>query len=130
MITVTINDMEVRRVFIDGRSSADIMFSSTFEEMGIPSSFVEAPGIDLLGFRGELITPISRVELSVTFGAVGCSRTESIMFGIIDLPYQYNIIFGSVSLNKFGAIPHHAYLCMKIPKRNGIITIHGDQHLS
>ena len=46
------------------------------------------------------------------------------------MPYQYNVILGRVALNKFGAIPHHAYLCLKIPAAAGVITIYGDQGLS
>ena len=38
LISAFISGMEVRRVFIDGGSSADILFASALEEMGIPRS--------------------------------------------------------------------------------------------
>ena len=130
VITAMIHNTEVRRVFVDGGSSADIMFSSTFEQMGIPSSFLQAPGTDLLGFGGEPIKAVGRIEMPVTFGTPGCQRTEGVTFDIIDFPYQYNIILGRASLNKFGAVPHHAYLTLKIPAAEGVITVRGDQGLS
>ena len=130
IITTMISDAEVHRVFIDGGSSADIMFSSTFKEMGIPTSLLQAPGVPLVGFGGEPVAALGRIDLPVTFSSDGRSRTENVTFDVVDMPYQYNVIMGRVSLNKFGAVPHHAYLCMKVPTTGGVITVRGDQNLS
>jgi hypothetical protein len=42
--------------------------------------------------------------------------------------YPYNGILGRAFLNKFEAIIHQAYLCVKIPATQGVITIWGHQN--
>jgi hypothetical protein len=63
----------------------------------------------------------------VTFGFVNNTRTEQVVFDIVDMEYPYNAIIGRGTLNAFEAILHLAYLCMKIPSDQGPIAIHGSQ---
>jgi hypothetical protein len=42
--------------------------------------------------------------------------------------YPYNGILGSGFLNKFEAVIHQAYMCVKIPVTQGVITIWGHQN--
>jgi hypothetical protein len=42
--------------------------------------------------------------------------------------YPYNGILGRGFLNKFEAVIHQAYLCIKIPTTLGVITIWGHQN--
>jgi hypothetical protein len=65
--------------------------------------------------------------MPVTFGFVNNTRTEQIVFDIVDMEYPYNAIIGRGTLNAFEAILHPAYLCMKIPSDQGSIAIHGSQ---
>jgi hypothetical protein len=53
--------------------------------------------------------------MSVTFGYVHNTRTEHVIFDIVDMEYPYNAIIGRGTLNAFEAILHPTYLCMKIP---------------
>jgi hypothetical protein len=65
--------------------------------------------------------------MSVTFGYVHNTRTEQVVFDIVDMEYPYNAIVGRGTLNAFEAILHPAYLCMKIPSEQGPIVVHGSQ---
>jgi hypothetical protein len=65
--------------------------------------------------------------MPVTFGFVNNTRTEQVVFDIVDMEYPYNAIIGRGTLNAFEAIPHPTYLCMKIPLDQGPIAIHGSQ---
>jgi hypothetical protein len=66
-------------------------------------------------------------QMLVTFGFVHNTRTEQVVFDIVDMEYPYNTIIGRGTLNAFEAILHPAYLCMKIPSDQGPIAIHGSQ---
>jgi len=44
--------------------------------------------------------------------------------------YPYLAIFGRGLINKFKAVVHQLYLCMKMPASRGIITVRGDQQLA
>ena len=46
------------------------------------------------------------------------------------MPYPYRAILGRGTINKFEAIVHQLYLCMKIPAPAGVTTIRGDQQLA
>jgi hypothetical protein len=65
--------------------------------------------------------------MPVTFEFVHNTRTEHVVFDIVDMEYPYNAIIGHGTLNAFEAILHPAYLCMKIPSDQGPIAIHGSQ---
>jgi hypothetical protein len=53
--------------------------------------------------------------MPVTFGFINNTRTEQVVFDIVDMEYPYNAIIGRGALNAFEAILHPTYLCMKIP---------------
>jgi hypothetical protein len=63
----------------------------------------------------------------VTFGFVHNTRTEQVVFDIVDMEYPYNAIIGRGTLSAFKAILHLAYICMKIPSEQGLIVVHGSQ---
>nr|ABF96894.1 retrotransposon protein, putative, Ty3-gypsy subclass [Oryza sativa Japonica Group] len=50
-----------------------------------------------------------------------------ILFDIVDIPYNYNAIFGRGSLTKFEAASHHNYLKLKMPGPVGVIVVKGSQ---
>jgi hypothetical protein len=81
----------------------------------------------LCGFGGRQIVAIGKITMSVTFGYVNNTRTEQVVFDIVDMEYPYNAIIGRGTLDAFEAILHPAYLCMKIPSEQGPIVVHGSQ---
>ena len=44
---------------------------------------------------------------------------------VMDWPSQYHAILGRPAFAKFMAVPHYAYLTLKIPGPKGIITVQG-----
>ena len=45
---------------------------------------------------------------------------------MVDLESPYHALLGRPALAKFMAVPHYAYLKMKMPSTKGILTITGD----
>ena len=70
---------------------------------------------------------LGKITMSVTFGYVHNTRTEQVVFNIVDMEYPYNAIIGRGTLNAFEAILHSAYLYMKITSEQGPIVVHGSQ---
>jgi hypothetical protein len=70
---------------------------------------------------------LGKITMLVTFGYIYNTRTEQVVFDIVDMEYPYNAIIGRGTLNAFEAILHPTYLCMKIPLEQGPIAIHGSQ---
>jgi hypothetical protein len=68
---------------------------------------------------------MGRVQLEVLFGKKGNSRREPIWFEVVDISSPYHALLGRPALAKFMAVPHYAYLKMKLPGPRGVITVSG-----
>jgi hypothetical protein len=68
---------------------------------------------------------MGRVQLEVLFGEKDNFHRELIWFEVVDLSSPYHTLLGRPALAKFMAVPHYAYLKMKLPGPHGVITITG-----
>jgi hypothetical protein len=68
---------------------------------------------------------MGRIQLEVLFGEKDNFRRDPIWFEVEDLNSPYLVLLGLPALAKFMAIPHYAYLKMKLPGPRGVITITG-----
>jgi hypothetical protein len=128
VIEVNIVGWIIGNVLIDNGSSADIIFTSTFQCMGLAPHMLAPPEKPLVGFGGKLIRSNWKISLPVSFEDLDNARVEHIMFDVVDMYYPYSAIFGRGFINRFGAVSRQLVLCMKIPTPHGIITIFGDQN--
>jgi hypothetical protein len=74
---------------------------------------------------GHSCTPMGRIELEVLFGGKDNHRREPIWFEVVDLNGPYHALLGRPALAKFMAVPHYAYLQMKLPGPRGVIIVTG-----
>ncbi len=126
-ITSHINKWNVTRVLVDNENQAEILFLSTFEQMGLNKKQLKETPKPLYDFEGRKIKPLSFISLPVSFSSLANSRTEYITFDVVDMSYPYNTIFRRGLLNTFEAALHSAYLCLKVPTTFVVITIFGSQ---
>ena len=71
-------------------------------------------------------SPAGKVLNNVLFGDKYHFRREPIWFELVDLVSPYHALLGRPALAKFMAVPHYAYLKMKMPSSKGITTVAGD----
>jgi hypothetical protein len=95
--------------------------------MGISHSLLKPSDNPLYGFGGKGTFPVGKIELPLSFGVAPNAWSEHVTFDIVDMVYPYNAILGRGSINKFEAVNHGLYFCMKIPGPQGIITVYGNQ---
>jgi hypothetical protein len=62
----------------------------------------------------------------VTFKTLKIFRTEHLQFEVADFETAYNGFLGRLTLTKFIAIHHYAYMVLKLLGPRGVISIRGD----
>jgi hypothetical protein len=68
------------------------------------------------------------VVLPVSFETVQNARTEYLSFDAVEMYYAYNGIWAEDSSTSSKTVIHQAYLCVKIPVTQGVITMWGHQN--
>jgi hypothetical protein len=125
VISCVIKGFLVHNVLVDTGCATYIIFAKAFRQMQEQDDKIHDATHPLCGFGGRQIVALGKITMLVTFGYVHNTRTEQVVFDIVDMEYLYNAIIGRGTLNVFEAILHPAYQCMKLPSNQGPIAVHG-----
>ncbi|PON45482.1 hypothetical protein PanWU01x14_258450 [Parasponia andersonii] len=90
VIKLQINSALVGRVLIDGGSSVDILFLSTFKNMGLNRNALRPTCQPLFAFDSTKVSPLGVVTLKVC----AAERCLDVDFVIIDSLSSFNVIMG------------------------------------
>ena len=115
VVRAVVANKTVHRVLVDNRSSADIIFTSAFDKMGIGRERLEPVNTHLRGFSGEKVFPLGSIQLVLTLGELPWQATMIARFLIVDAPSAYNMLLGKPSLNAIKAIPSAYHMMIKFP---------------
>jgi hypothetical protein len=124
VLKAQIGGYDIERVFMDAGSGINLIYARILKAMCI--SLTSLKPTDCSFHRivpGAANYPLGRIELDVCFGS--SVRREKLEFKVMDWPSQYHAILGRPAFAKFMAVPHYAYLALKIPGPKGTITIQG-----
>ena len=72
---------------------------------------------------GRASKPLGEITLPVQFGTASNYRVEHINFYVADFNTAYHAIHGWPALAKFMAIPHYAYLVLKMSSPIGVLAL-------
>ena len=64
--------------------------------------------------------------LEVVFGSTDNFRSEKLTLDIAPFRSSYQALLGRTAFARFNAIPHYAYLKLKMPGPRGIIIVSGN----
>ncbi|KAL5546702.1 hypothetical protein UlMin_006389 [Ulmus minor] len=127
VVTLRIAGRKVFEILVDNRSSADIMFKSTFNRMNLVGVKVEPIVSSLSSFTGDNISSEGILNLSVELRSSPCQHIQAVDFVLVDCPSSYNAIIGRPTLNKIRAVTSTYHLLVKFPTVGGIGILRGDQ---
>jgi hypothetical protein len=117
---------EVKRLFVDQGSLADIMFWDIFQKLGLTEKDLIAHKGNLIGFTRDSISPKGYVKMKVTFSGMGGIHSVEVKFLVVDYPSACNAILGMPTLNALGAVVSTLHMAMKFPTdRDNIVTVRG-----
>ena len=104
----------------------NIIFSNTLNQMSIPCPVWKKSRVTLYGVvPGRAASSLGKIRLEVVFGEKGNYIMEVIEFEIVDWESEYHAILGRPTFITFMAVPHYAYLKLKMPDPAGTITVNG-----
>ena len=114
------------RVFMDGGSGINIIFTQTLDDMLIQNNALKPSGTTFHGIvPGKAVYPMGRISLEVVFGSATNFRKEMLDFEVVDWKSQYHAILRRPAFARFMVVPHYAYLKLKMPGPHGVITVSG-----
>jgi hypothetical protein len=98
-----------KKVFMDGRSSLNLIYADTLRKIKIPMDNLLPTETSFHGIvPGKLTYPLGAIHLNVIFGTPSNFRKEKIEFEVVDWPSQYHAILGRPAFARFMAVPHFA----------------------
>ena len=70
------------------------------------------------------------ITLEVVFRSPDNFRSEELIFDIVPFRSGYHALLGRTAFARFNAVPHYAYLKLKIPGSRGVITVNENKDRS
>src|SRR3954467_6577593 len=126
VLEARIGNYDMSRVFMDGGSGINIIFTRTLDDMLIQNNALKSSGTTFHGIvPGKAVYPLGKISLEVVFGTATNFRKETLDFEVVDWKLQYHAILGRQTFTHFMAVPHYAYLQLKMPGPHGVITVSG-----
>ena len=130
VVSATIANYDVKRIFVDNGSSMNVLFYSTFSRMRLSTDRLKNVSTPLIGFAGDTVTTEGEVTLPVTVGTKPRQSTVPLTFAVVQVPSAYNAILGRSGLNALKAIVSTYHLLVRFPTKNGVGEMCGDQQLA
>jgi len=97
---------------MDQRSSADVMFWSTFNKLQLSPDQLRPYIGCLYRFVEDQVEVRGHIELTTTFTDGTTSRIAKIRYLVVNAPSAYNILFGIPALNNIGAVASTRHMKM------------------
>ncbi|KAL0439441.1 UNVERIFIED_CONTAM: hypothetical protein Slati_2427100 [Sesamum latifolium] len=104
VISATIANYIVQRIFMDSGSSVDILFLKVYQQMELGDVPLEPIDTSLYGFAGEVVHFLGQISLPIFLGIEPTRKTQMVHFLVVDMPSAYNLILGWPTLNVFQAV--------------------------
>jgi hypothetical protein len=124
VLKAQIGGYDIGRVFMDAGSSINLIYTRTLKAMNISLESLKPTDCSFHKIvPGSANYPLGKVELDVCFGNSSNYRREKLEFKVMYWPSQYHAILGRPAFAKFMAVPHCAYLTLKIPGPKGTIMV-------
>jgi hypothetical protein len=131
VLKAQIGGYDIGRVFMNAGSGINLIYARNLREMSISMENLKPTDCSFHGIvPGSTNHPLGKIELDVCFGDSGNYRREKVEFKVMDWPLQYHAILGRPAIAKFMAVPHYAYLTLKILGPKGTITVQGSFEVS
>ncbi|XP_073139066.1 uncharacterized protein [Henckelia pumila] len=98
LVTFTIANYDVARIFVDTGSSVNIIFKETLDQMKLEGFELDPITTALYEFTGHALQPLGQIVLPLSLGSGEQRITKMACFTVVDAPSSFNGILGRLSL--------------------------------
>ncbi|GKF82973.1 reverse transcriptase domain-containing protein [Tanacetum coccineum] len=124
VVNALIEGFRVRRIYVDGGSSSKIMYEHCFRNLSYRTrSRLRKYQNPLVGFLGEVNYPLGVIDLEVTIGECGRTRTVIMEFKVVKSSSPFNALLGRTGMRSLGVVASTIHSMIKFLTLNGITTI-------
>jgi hypothetical protein len=124
VVDPVVGNVRLTKVLMDGGSCLNIIYAETLKLLHVDLSSVRAGVAPFHGIiPGKRVQPLGRLDLPVCFGTPSNFRRETLTFEVVGFQGTYHAVLGRPCYAKFMAVPNYAYLKLKMPGPNGVITV-------
>ncbi|XP_073271473.1 uncharacterized protein [Primulina huaijiensis] len=120
VVTATIANYDVARIFIDNGSSVNVLFKSTLDQMKVEGFEFEPVSTPLYGFAEHAILPLGQMFIPLSLGHEPLRIKKMMTFTVVDTPSVYNGILGRPALKDFRAVASIYHQKLKFPVGKGV----------
>ncbi|XP_061362505.1 uncharacterized protein LOC133306227 [Gastrolobium bilobum] len=99
VITGTLVNCKVKKMFVDNSSCADIILWQAFQKMNLDVEDLKPCNTDLMAFNGCDTIPKGYIDLRLTLGTKEAYKSERVRFIVADFPSEYNVILGRPTIH-------------------------------
>ncbi|GJX68462.1 hypothetical protein Tco_0304189, partial [Tanacetum coccineum] len=113
----------VRRVFMDKGAAVQVMFEHCFDNLSPAiKACLTLTQTELLGFSGEQLIPVGKVELEVKLEGGGLFHKTMLKFTVVRASSPYNIILGHTGMRELRVVSSTIH-AMKVVKHDERIEV-------
>ncbi|XP_075675145.1 uncharacterized protein LOC142644407 [Castanea sativa] len=123
VIKLRTRDYDVKRVMVDQRSGADIMYPDLFKGLKLKLEDLTAYDSPLISFEGKAVFPKWQIRLPVQSGSV----VVNVDFIVLDAYSPYTAIVARPWLHALGVVSSTLHVKVKFPVGEQIKEIIGSQ---
>ncbi|XP_073119578.1 uncharacterized protein [Henckelia pumila] len=128
LVTLTIANYDVARIFVDTGSSVNIIFKETLDKMKLEGFELDPITTELYGFTGHALQPLGQIMLPLSLGNGEQRVTKMACFTVVDAPSSFNGILGRPALSDFRAVASTYHQKLKFPSGRKVGVVRGDQN--
>ena len=109
----------------------NLFYQDTVRKMGIDPSRIRPTKTTFKGgIPGVEACCTGSITLEVVFGSSDNFQSEELIFDIVPFHSGYHALLGRTAFARFNAVPHYAYLELKMPGPRSVITVNGNMECS
>ncbi|XP_073119986.1 uncharacterized protein [Henckelia pumila] len=127
LVTLTIANYDVARIFVDTGSSVNIIFKETLDQMKLEGFELDPITTELYGFTGHALQLLGQIVLPLSLGNGEQRVTKMACFTVVDAPSSFNGILGRPALSDFRAVESTYHQKLKFPSGRDVGVVRGDQ---